>query len=67
MEKDITQLEADNKRLTDALIKARAQLDKLKATLDSVNDLITAKNEGHVTDDDVKNLIVKPHRTNLAL
>ncbi len=59
MEKDITQLEADNKRLTDALIKARAQLDELKATLDSVNDLITAKNEGHVTDDDVKNLLKK--------
>ncbi len=59
MEKDITQLEADNKRLTDALIKARAQLEELKATLDSVNDLITAKNEGHVTDDDVKNLLKK--------
>lgn len=59
MEKDITQLEADNKRLTDALIKARAQLDELKATLDSVNDLITAKNEDHVTDDDVKNLLKK--------
>ena len=59
MEKDITQLEADNKRLTDALIKARAQLEELKATLDSVNDLITAKNEGHVTDYDVKNLLKK--------
>lgn len=59
MEKDFSQLEADNKRLTDALLKARAQLDELKKTLDSVDDLLEVKNESHVTDDDVKNLLKK--------
>ncbi len=59
MEKDITQLEADNKRLTEALIKARAQLEELKTTLDSVADLLEDKSNGHVTDDDVRNLLKK--------
>ena len=59
MDKDITQLESDNKRLTEALIKARAQLEELKTTLDSVEDLLEEKNSGHVTDDDVRNLLKK--------
>lgn len=59
MEKDIKQLESDNKRLTEALIKARTQLEELKETFDSVSDLLEDKSSGHVTDDDVKNLLKK--------
>ncbi len=59
MEKDIAQLESDNKRLTEALIKARTQLEELKKTLDSVDDLLEDKNSGHVTDNDVRNLLKK--------
>lgn len=59
MEKDLAQLEEDNKRLTDAVLKAGNLLDELKKTLDSVSDLIEEKDNGHVTDDDVKNLLKK--------
>ena len=59
MEKDIATLESENKRLINTLRKARNQLGELQETLDSLSDLLEERNEGHVTEDDVKNLLKK--------
>lgn len=59
MKKDITQLEADNTRLVEALIKVRNQIDEMKKTLDSIDDLLEERTDSQVTDDDVKKLLKK--------
>ncbi|MBQ5347041.1 MAG: hypothetical protein IIU39_03205 [Ruminococcus sp.] len=59
MDKDIATLESENKRLINTLRKARNQLGELQKTLDSLSDLLEERNEGHVTEDDVKNLLKK--------
>lgn len=59
MEKDVSQLESENKRLVEALVKARGKLKELQEIFDGVNDLIEEKDNGHVTEDDLKNLLKK--------
>ena len=59
MEKEINKLQSDNERLEEALRKAKEQLSELLKTIDGVSDLLEDKNEGHVTDDDVRNLLKK--------
>ena len=59
MEKDVSQLESENKRLVEALVKARGKLKELQEIFDGVNDLIEERDDEHVTEDDVKKLLKK--------
>ena len=59
MEKDVSQLESENKRLVEALVKARGKLKELQEIFDGVNDLIEERDNEHVTEDDVKKLLKK--------
>ena len=59
MEKDVSQLESENKRLVETIVKARGKLKELQEIFDGVNDLIEERDNEHVTEDDVKKLLKK--------
>lgn len=59
MKKTLSQLEAENEKLKDALREITLQMENIQKTLDSVSDFLDKRKEGPVTNEDVKKLLEK--------
>ena len=59
MEKTSAQLEAENERLRNALVDIKLHMEAVEKIFGDISDLFEEREEGAVTDEDVKNLLKK--------
>ncbi|MCR5652499.1 MAG: hypothetical protein K6F88_01720 [Ruminococcus sp.] len=59
MEKTSAQLEAENERLRNALVDIKLHMEAVEKIFGDISDLFEEREEGAVTDEDVRNLLKK--------